>query len=59
MDRALDISSLPFYLRWLLKAICFSLSLSQLYNGVMSRILGSNRFSLSDVAVHTFLPNMT
>lgn len=34
-------------------------SLPQHYNREISRILGSNRFSLSDVAVHTFLPEMT
>lgn len=45
-----------FVLKVGLWAICFSFSpfLAQ-----KSRILGSTRFSLSDVAVHTFLPNTT
>lgn len=58
MDRPLDNSSLPFDLRWFLKAGYFSVFPSHC-SREKSRILGSHRFSLCGMAVHTFLPDMT
>lgn len=63
MGRTLYDSSLPFNLRWFSWEIQFSVSLSpfvaQHRSREQARILDSDTFSLSDLAVHTSLPNMT
>lgn len=60
LDRMLDWFIFAFLFKVAFKGDIFLfLSLPQHYNREMSQILGSNRFSPSDVAVHTFLPEMT